>query len=135
MRRTAARLGIGRYDVDRSGPLFDGRAEKAVADACDDAEKSIATLGASMIRTELNNVLKVQTPIYRFKVVAGPTHPHWQIHDQGMVYGPWLEGTGSRNRTTRFKGYATFRRMVSRIQERGNSIAQNVVVKYLGRMQ
>lgn len=26
------------------------------------------------------------------------------------TYGPWLEGTGSRNETTRFKGYHGFRR-------------------------
>ena len=33
-----------------------------------------------------------------------------RIDDSGVVYGPWLEGTGSRNLTTRFKGYASFRR-------------------------
>jgi hypothetical protein len=32
------------------------------------------------------------------------------IHDSNVVYGPWLEGTSARNRTTRFKGYGSFRR-------------------------
>jgi len=32
------------------------------------------------------------------------------ITDGGKkVYGPWLEGTSSRNQTTRFKGYQSFR--------------------------
>lgn len=35
---------------------------------------------------------------------------HGRIDDGGVVYGPWLEGVGRRNRTTRFKGYASFRR-------------------------
>lgn len=33
-----------------------------------------------------------------------------RIDDNGVVYGPWLEGTSSRNQTTRFKGYASFRK-------------------------
>ena len=32
------------------------------------------------------------------------------IHDSKVVYGPWLEGTSSRNNTTQFKGYASFRK-------------------------
>ncbi len=31
------------------------------------------------------------------------------ITDGGVIYGPWLEGTSSRNQTTRFKGYGQFR--------------------------
>src|SRR5882757_3566885 len=95
--------------VSENGPLFDGRAEKAVADACDDTEKQIATIGASMIRTQFNTVLRTQTPVYRLKNVAAVDPPGWKIWDQRMIYGPWLEGTGSRNRTTRFKGYRTYR--------------------------
>lgn len=34
------------------------------------------------------------------------------ITDGGVIYGPWLEGTSSRNETTRFKGYASFRKTV-----------------------
>lgn len=121
--------------MDKRGPIFDGRIEQEITSACADIEKRVATLGASMVRTELNAVLKVQTPYYRFKVIAEPTPPGWTIHDQRMVYGPWLEGTGSRNRTTRFKGYATFRRTVSKIQMRANEIADNVIAKYVGKMQ
>lgn len=35
---------------------------------------------------------------------------HGEIHDSKVVYGPWLEGVSARNQTTRFKGYAAFRR-------------------------
>lgn len=117
-----------------SGPLFDGRAEKAVADACDDSEKQIATLGASMIRTQLGTVLRHQTPVYRLRNVAQPDAPGWKIWDRGMVYGPWLEGTGSRNRTTRFKGYRTYRIVVQKINARAQAIGQSVVARYLGKM-
>lgn len=118
----------------RSGPLFDGRAEAAIAGMENDVEKSVATLGASMVRSRLNVVLKRQTPIYRFKVRAEPEAPGWIIHDQRMIYGPWLEGTGSRNRTTRFKGYRTFRIITQELNKRAKVIAEGVVARWVGRM-
>lgn len=39
------------------------------------------------------------------------------ILDNNAVYGPWLEGTGSRNDTTRFKGYASFRKTEQWLQD------------------
>lgn len=120
--------------TQRSGPLFDGRLEAAVANAAPDAEKTMATLGASMVRSRLNDVLKTQTPIYRFKVVAQPDAPGWLIHDQKMIYGPWLEGTGSRNRTTRFKGYRTFRIITQQLNARALEIGNRVVARWLGGM-
>lgn len=38
------------------------------------------------------------------------------IHDGGVVYGPWLEGTSGRNQTTRFKGYRSFRQTAQYMQ-------------------
>jgi len=120
--------------VDKRGPLFDGRAEKAVADCCDEIEQKVATIGASMIRTRMNDVFKKQTPFYRFKNVAAKEAPGWKIWDQEVIYGYWLEGIGSRNKTTRFKGYRTYRFMVGKIEARASVIAQGVVVTYMGRM-
>jgi hypothetical protein len=117
------------------GPLFDGRAEKVTAEATRDIEKTVATLGASMVRTELQHVLKTQTPYYRLRVTAQPTNPHWKIWDQRVIYGNWLEGTGSRNYPkTRFRGYATFRRITQVINARAKDMANGVLAKYMGRL-
>ena len=35
---------------------------------------------------------------------------HARIDDGNVIYGPWLEGTGSRNASTHFKGYSSFRK-------------------------
>lgn len=51
-----------------------------------------------------------------------------KIHDSGVVYGPWLEGTSSRNKTTRFKGYSSFRK-VKQWLEKG--IAPRVMKKHI----
>jgi hypothetical protein len=34
----------------------------------------------------------------------------WKVDDNKCINGPWLEGTSSRNQSTRFKGYGTFRK-------------------------
>lgn len=42
-----------------------------------------------------------------------------QVSDSGLVYGPWLEGVGSRNYpVTRFKGYSTFRKVRQQIERK-----------------
>lgn len=116
------------------GALFDGRARAAVPKACDDIEKQVAVQGAAMVRARLNSVLRKQTPIYRFKVKANPEPPGWAIHDQGMIYGPWLEGTGSRNRTTRFKGYRTFRIIAQKLNDEAPKTGERVVARWMGGM-
>lgn len=54
---------------------------------------------------------KASTGHYRRSIHGVTEHLHGRIDDSGVVYGPWLEGTSSRNETTRFKGYASFRRV------------------------
>lgn len=121
--------------IDKRGPLFDGRLEKAIADAAETSEKRIATLGASMVRSKLAGVLKTQTPYYRLRVVGKPDAPGWSITDQGVIYGFWLEGIGSRNApVTRFKGYHSFRIVATELQGRAKMIAEEVYVQYMGRM-
>ena len=39
------------------------------------------------------------------------------LSDSKLVYGPWLEGVSSRNETTRFKGYATFRWVFGKLED------------------
>jgi hypothetical protein len=118
-----------------SGPMFDGRADQAAREAVLEAERTVATLGAAMVRNTLDLSLKTQTPYYRLQVRATREPPGHIIHDNGVIYGPWLEGTGSRNYpVTRFKGYASFRRTAQRLQARAMVIAENAVHRYIGRM-
>lgn len=124
--------------TDARGPLFDGRAEKMVADAANDAEKAVATLGASMIRSRMAAVFKKETPFYRFANVAKQEPPGWIIWDQDKTkYGFWLEGIGSRNAPrTRFKGYFTYWRIYKELaMGKAQTIADGVVAKYVRRMQ
>ncbi len=49
------------------------------------------------------------------------------IHDSNVIYGPWLEGTSSRNASTRFKGYAMFRRSRQQLdREKGDIVGRRM---------
>ena len=118
--------------VVKVGPVFDGRAQRQLNNACDAIEERVATLGASMIRTELHAVLRHETPYYRLQNEARKDAPGWKIWDRGVVYGPWLEGIGSRNfPATRFKGYSTYRRTFQKIDARAGVIADYTMREWI----
>lgn len=119
------------------GPLFDGRAQTATEQAAKEIERAVATVGADMVRLRLNTVLRTQTPHYRLKIAAREIRPGWKVTDQGVIYGHWLEGTGSRNYpVTRFRGYATFRKITPQLAVRAKRLGNLIIAQYirLGRL-
>lgn len=76
-----------------------------------------------------------------FRYESSPPTWKWRAHvhslvradyhvatDSGIIYGHWLEGTGSRNRTTRFKGYFLWRRTFQKMERtQALAIAQPIV--------
>lgn len=121
-------LGIS---VTQRGPMFDGRADAAAKDACEDSSRAIAMQGSAMVRARQNVTFKTQTPYYRTHTQARKTMDGWRIVGPAVAYGHWLEGTGSRNRTTRFKGYFIFRQMAAVLRMRAVAIATPVVARYV----
>ncbi len=49
------------------------------------------------------------------------------VHDNNVVYGPWLEGVSSRNASTRFKGYHMFRNAQQKVDRRKGRILKKRV--------
>jgi hypothetical protein len=87
------------------------------------------------VHLNLDRSLRNPTPIYETTIQVDRSVPDFRVHDgDRMVYGPWLEGTGSRNATTRFKGYWSFRRAVQQVEARVPELVQPVVDVYLGRL-
>jgi hypothetical protein len=117
-----------------SGPLFDHTADLLAEQMCQEIEVEVGDAGAELIVARLGEVLQHKTGFYQSHIAARPDGRDVKITDQGIVYGPWLEGTGSRNRTTRFKGYATFRRSVQDIRRRAEGISERVSAAYVRRM-
>lgn len=122
-------------NVNASGPLFDGRAQRAANEYADQLRYRVATEAEDMVHARLRQVLKHPTGYYESRIRVERAGETYQVTDGGVIYGPWLEGTGSRNfPVTRFRGYATFRRVKALIDRRAPGIAQRLLRRYIGRM-
>lgn len=67
--------------------------------------------GGSWTRDADNGTGQVQhvSRTYTMPIVVEDPAVETIVTTSDAMYGPWLEGTGSRNMTTRFKGYHGFR--------------------------
>lgn len=76
-----------------------------------DAVRAVASVLLSTWQQNLDTSIRHPTPYYETQLTVQHVSPSVRkVHDRGVVYGPWLEGTSSRNETTRFKGYSALRR-------------------------
>jgi hypothetical protein len=92
-----------------SGPFFDYRAEVIMVRGNQRIMRTVAEEADARVEILHKAFFRMPTPFYWTRVHAEPRRDYWVVTDGGIVYGHWLEGTGSRNRTTRFKGYRSFR--------------------------
>jgi hypothetical protein len=120
--------------INVSGPVFDGRAEAECARICDEAERDVAAQGYSDVMATLNARIQHPTPYYETQVTVTKEVGGRLIHDRGIVYGPWLEGTSPRNRSTRFKGYRAFTLARLALPSKARALVQNAVNRGLGRL-
>lgn len=115
----------------RRGPLFDGRTSAALHKYHDEVSLRIAEEGEKLIRQRLHVVLKHPTGYYESKISVDRAGAGYRVSDGGVIYGPWLEGTGSRNSpVTKFPGYATFRRTKPLVDRRAREVAVQLLARY-----
>lgn len=121
--------------VNLSGPIFDARGTAAVDAMVEDIVRDVTQQAYAEWMTNLNGSIRHPTPYYETQITQDVHGNEGRVHDRGIVYGPWLEGTGSRNRTTRFKGYASARRAVAQTEAKAHEVAEKAVKRNLGRLQ
>jgi len=114
------------------GPIFNASTTKSAAKRMIvKINEAVALEGVDMVRARLDVVLRNPTGYYRSRIAVLRREVYRGIWDQNVVYGGWLEGVDSRNRTTRFKGYRTFRRVKQELDNRMDSIAKPLVAEYV----
>lgn len=119
-------------EVTKSGPLFDGGAARAMTAFVEDATQTTADHGVVLVQQRLGEVLKNPTGFYQSRIDTLRQGNYSTVWDSNVIYGNWLE----RGRAgTRFRGYATFRRATQELDNRAPQIAEQVLPKYLARMQ
>ena len=114
------------FKVEVGGPVFDGRMAKQVETATEKASKAVADEGMRLVKQRLGRSFKEPTGAYLSSVLVDRSVEGFAVTGDA-VYGPWLEGTGSRNDRSRFKGYAAFRRAKDELDKSSETIAGPIV--------
>jgi hypothetical protein len=113
----------GTVHVRLVGPLVEGKANAIVDAMMVSAVAEVADYTKYEVLTQLDKVLVNPTGYYMSQIEDTPVSPFLhRVHDSGVVYGPWLEGISSRNQTTSFRGYHTFRIVQGRISQKSSAI-------------
>lgn len=117
------------------GPVVEGKTAQPVARMIRDVDRAIADETRDTWFRFLKAKVRHWTGAYGRKIHVKHTARQSLVTDGGVVYGPWLEGTARRNRTTRFKGYASLRRARQDVDKRAERIAQKVIASHLRELQ
>lgn len=128
--------------VSLHGPVAEGYATEIVDDMVDDLVWEVGSQGLANVNTVLNASIQHPTPYYETQttlnwgVYAG-AGANVIVHDRGIVYGPWLEGIGSRNfPKTSFKGYHAFEKGTIALNDgQALRISETVARRYLPRLR
>jgi hypothetical protein len=119
---------VGKLDIElgltASGPIADGLAEGMIRDWIGEVTEDIAQEGVNRLQHWVMDKTGRGTGHYQAEIVISDLfYGDKLIHDP-VVYGPWLEGTSERNRSTRFKGYHLWRETKRTLNDDAASIAE-----------
>jgi hypothetical protein len=114
-------------NVRENGTIFSAAgSHRVMAGMTDKIEKDVAREGYNDVQRALGEVLRHPTGYYQSRVTVHAHGGDMEVDGDNVIYGPWLEGVGERNRTTRFRGYFTFRRVAQALEAKAGSIADKI---------
>lgn len=121
------------------GPIVEGRTRRVFRDFEDDLEEDGADFVLDHVQRSFHRHFRQPTGFYESNVRIRRTGHGREVWDGGWagpVYGPWLEGVGSRNNTTRFKGYHSFRNAARALELRIEDIGDRLFrLRYRNRLE
>jgi hypothetical protein len=95
----------------------------------------VGDFAVEKIQQNLDSNVKNPTPYYETQIIHEEVRDGQRlVHDRGIVYGPWLEGTSSRNAASSFRGYHSFQRAHRSVVENLDRLLAGVTRTYMSRM-
>ena len=117
--------GIG---VALSGPVFRVGAALVVRQMGRKTVADLVAYGEREVKLQLRPGHGLLTGNYRRNINGEIlANGNGLVHDNNVVYGPWLEGVSRRNASTRFKGYRMFRNAQQKVDRRSGRFLKNRV--------
>lgn len=121
--------------VTTKGAVANGQAAQRLPGIIAEMNDDMGQLVHNAVKLRLGQVLQNPTGYYESRVVTDVSQGEVSISDSGVIYGPWLEGTSSRNGRSRFKGYATFRKVSQDIENKAADQAERSLGQKLVKLQ
>jgi hypothetical protein len=120
--------------VKAQGPLADGSGPAIVHAWSDQVKRDIAQEGVNRLKSFAMNKSGRGTGRYQSEIqTSNLAFNDIRISDP-VVYGPWLEGSSERNRSTRFKGYRLWRKTAQALEEDAPKIAEKRMPELVARL-
>lgn len=118
------------------GGLFDGGWDSGLDELTVDLVGAVSDTVLEQWRANLNSSIKVNRQRYIGQTrVTRVDETRAVVNDDTSVYGPWLEGQGSRNApVTRFEGYDSAREAAEKVSATVDEVGVPVVVKFVEAM-
>lgn len=120
--------------VEFSGPLFDGTAQRLLADGAEAAEQAVAEAVRDQVRQEARARFKTRTGVYESRVRVEQARGDRMVTDSGLVYSDWLSGDAPRNRRSSFKGYRHFDAAEQLINPQAGPIVEQALRPFIEKM-
>jgi hypothetical protein len=122
-------------DVTLHGPIFDGRSSGMAAQMLMAVRKTVAFAAMEGWQEGLSHTLRHPTGAYQSRLNIEKRGDALVLNDLRSVYGPWLEGTGSRNSpVTCFPGYFNARLVTAQINSQAVELARGDIDDYVDRL-
>lgn len=117
------------------GPISSGQIHKHVRDYEKDVAEALGEESEDTWLGFLDSRLRHQRPYYTTRITKRRVAwNRYLVHDNGVIYGHWLEGTGSRNApVTIFPGYWSMRDTKAVMRTKRSAIAERILVQHQAR--
>jgi len=123
------------FNITFRGALFTGVAEAELAAAEAAVQREVAEYAEYQWQMNMDGSFQNPTGAYQSHVNILQREGDLVVNDgwpdSGLQYGPWLEGVGSRNVTSSFKGYRSMERARNSVAQKTDAIAKPIIDKFI----
>lgn len=129
------KAGKSQVKLTTRGVFFNEPAMKAeIASWIEKTKDESAQLGFDLLQARFKKVFKHPKGKYAQRVIVNRVSEDRVITDQFVIYGSWLEGTSTRNKSTKFKGYSSFRKTRLELRKKAIALGQKKLDDLVGRL-
>mgnify|MGYP001559159080 CR=1 FL=1 len=115
------------------GPIESGAIHRHVRDYETDVAKALAKDAEDLWLDNLHMSIRHQTPYYTTQIDKRRlAWNRWEIHDNDVIYGPWLE-SGEYTPRRRFFGYQSQERAKTEVKSRRSNIGRKILRRHRAR--